>query len=180
MSRKALYDDLAKIAWADANALEFPRYQPCDEKPIDPERLKRCHPALVAAAGEARREKELLERRSAEAPYLRELSRCLRAEKPSKALLEAQKEAMGDEEFLGYVLAHSQTEKALFSMAHARRLLTLAGREDEAKACDGDGFVSIFYPTAKSLVEYARKRSAITLTISFAPDGEGQADGRNK
>ena len=87
---------------------------------------------------------------------------------------------MGDEEFLGYVLAHSQTEKALFSMAHARRLLTLAGREDEAKACDGDGFVSIFYPTAKSLVEYARKRSTITLTISFAPDGEGQADGRNK
>jgi hypothetical protein len=178
MSRKDLYNALAKIAWADANVLEFPQYRPGDEKPVDPERLKRCHPALVAAAGEARREKELLERRSAEAPYLRELSRCLCAEKPSKALLEAQKEAMGDEEFLEYVLAHSQTEKALFAMAHARRLLTLAGREDEAKACDGDGFVSIFYPTAKSLVEYARKRSTITLTISFAPDEKGQDDGQ--
>lgn len=178
MSRKALYDDLAKIAWADANALEFPQYRPGDEKPINPERLKRCHPALVAATGEARREKELLERRAAEAPYLRELSRCLCAGKPSKALLEAQKEAMSDEEFLEYTIAHSQTEKALFPMAYARRLLTLAGREEEARGCDGDGFVVIHYPTAKSLVEEARKRFTITMTISFAPDGEGQADGR--
>ena len=65
---------------------------------------------------------------------------------------------MSDEEFLEYVLAHSQTEKALFAMGHARRLLALAGREDEAGACDGDGFVSIFYPTAKTLVDAARTR----------------------
>lgn len=157
MSRKALYDDLAKIAWADADVLDFPQYRPGDEAP-DPDRIKRCHPALVAAWGEARREKELLESRAAEAPYLRELSRCLCAGKPSKALLEAQKEAMGDEEFLEYVLAHSQTEKALFPMANARRLFALAGREDEEKACDGSGFVSIFYPTAKTLVDAAWKR----------------------
>ena len=178
MSRKALYDDLAKIAWADANALEYPQYRPGDEKPIDPERLKRCHPALVAATGEARREKELLERRAAEAPYLRELSRCLCAGNPSKALLEVQKEAMSDEEFLEYVIAHSQTEKAMFPMAHARRLLEMAGREDEASACDGGGFVVIHYPTAKYLGEEARKRSTITMTISFAPDGGGRVDGQ--
>lgn len=165
MSRKALYADLAKIAWADANALEYPQYRPGDEKPIDPERLKRCHPALVAATSEARREKELLEQRAAESPYLRELSRCLCAGMPSKALLEAQNEAMSDEEFLEYVLAHSQTEKAMFPMAHARRLLEMAGREDEARACDGGGFVAIHYPTAKTLVDAVRKR-------------KGQDDGR--
>lgn len=165
MSRKTLYDDLAKIAWADANALEFPQYRPGDEAPIDPDRIKRCHPALVAAWSEARREKKLLQQRAAESPYLRELAQCLCAGKPSKALLEAQKEAMGDEEFLEYVLAHSQTEKALFPMAYARRLFALAGREDEAKACDGSGFVSIFYPTAKTLVDAAWKR-------------KGQGDGR--
>lgn len=178
MSRKALYADLAKIAWADANALEYPQYRPGDEKPIDPERLKRCHPALVAATSEARREKELLEQRAAESPYLRELSRCLCAGKPSKALLDAQKEAMSDEEFLEYVIAHSQTEKAMFPMAHARRLLEMAGREDEASACDGGGFVVIHYPTAKYLGEEARKRSTITMTISFAPDGKGPGDGQ--
>ena len=85
---------------------------------------------------------------------------------------------MSDEEFLEYVLAHSQTEKALFAMGHARRLLVLAGREDEAGACDGDGFVTIFYPTAKTLVGEAQKRSTITMTISFAPDGKGPGDGQ--
>ena len=85
---------------------------------------------------------------------------------------------MSDEEFLEYVIVHSQTEKAMFPMAHARRLLEMAGREDEARACDGGGFVVIHYPTAKYLGEEARKRSTITMTISFAPDGGGQADGQ--
>ena len=65
---------------------------------------------------------------------------------------------MNDEEFLEYTIAHSQTEKALFPMAYARRLFKLAGREDESGACDGDGFVTIHYPTAKTLVDAAWKR----------------------
>ena len=178
MSRKALYADLAKIAWADANALEYPQYRPGDAERLESSISDHCHPAVVAAWGEARRERELLEQRAAEAPYLRELSQCLCAGKPSKALLEAQKEAMSDEEFLEYVIAHSQTEKAMFPMAHARRLLEMAGREDEASACDGGGFVVIHYPTAKYLGEEARKRSTITMTISFAPDGGGRVDGQ--
>ena len=158
MSRKDLYNDLAKIAWADANALEFPRYQPGAVERFSALIFDGCHHLVVAAWGEARSEKKLLQQRATESPYLRELARCLCAGKPTKALLEAQKEAMSDEEFLEYVLAHSQTEKALFAMGHARRLLALAGREDEAGACDGDGFVSIFYPTAKTLVDAARTR----------------------
>ena len=166
MSRKALYDDLAKIAWADANALEFPRYERgASERLASCGMPDDCHPAVIGAWGEARREKELLEQRAAEAPYLRELSRCLCAGKPSKALLEAQKEAVSGEEFLEYVIAHSQTEKALFPMSYARRLFKLAGREDESGACDGGGFVTIHYPTAKTLVDAAGKR-------------KGQADGQ--
>ena len=159
MSRKALYDDLAKIAGADANALGFPRYEyGAVERLASCGMPDDCPPAVIGAWGEARREKELLEQRAAEAPYLRELSRCLCAGNPSKALLEAQKEAMSDEEFLEYAIAHSQTERALFAMGHARRLLTLAGREEEARGCDGDGFVAIHYPTAKTLVDAAWKR----------------------
>lgn len=68
---------------------------------------------------------------------------------------------MTDEEFLRYVLAHSQTEKALFPMAYARRLLELAGRNDEAMGCDGDGFVTIMPPTAESLVNAAKFRLSL-------------------
>lgn len=173
MSRKDLYNDLAKIAWADANALEFPRYQTGAVERFAALISDDCHHLVVAAWGEACREKQLLQQRATESPYLRELAQCLCEGKPTKALLEAQKEAMSDEEFLEYVLTHSQTEKALFAMSHARRLLALAGREDEAMACDGDGFVSIFHSTAKTLVDAAKPRMAVTVTLP-----KGQVDGQ--
>ena len=62
---------------------------------------------------------------------------------------------MGDEEFLGYMETHSQTERALFTYDHARRLLALAGVT--GPALFGNGFISMFYDSIAPHIEEARR-----------------------
>lgn len=66
-----------------------------------------------------------------------------------------------DEDFLGYVEFHSRTERHAFSLAHANRLLDLAG-ENTIRCAQwaGGDLINIDWSAAKPLVEKARKRLA--------------------
>lgn len=61
-----------------------------------------------------------------------------------------------DEEFLRYVEAHSETERALFSMGHVNRLLKTAGE----KELNGEGFVAMHRENIQDTITAARKNVA--------------------
>ena len=68
-----------------------------------------------------------------------------------------------DEEFLNYVASHSQTDRALFHASHVRRLVAMAGAEEEYQhalsSLGPDSFLAIhWHDDGKGLVERARKR----------------------
>lgn len=62
-----------------------------------------------------------------------------------------------DESFLGYVSLHCETERALFSNAHVRRLCELAGREAPEDLSES-GLTAVPRNVAMPLVAEARKR----------------------
>lgn len=65
-----------------------------------------------------------------------------------------------DSEFLGYVEIHSRTERALFSQAHAQRLLRMAGNPPNFQLDPREALVSIHDDVADELVQMARERLA--------------------
>ncbi len=85
------------------------------------------------------------------------------AEALVRALDKWKGEGMDDQEFLDYVVTHSQTERALFSMAQIERLHTLAGRPIEAglyttENIGGNDFTSLHHSLAEALVRAATIR----------------------
>jgi len=74
------------------------------------------------------------------------------------------------EDFLGYVWAHSETERALFSREHVLKLLKLANAPEGEYQIPLGSFISVQADVAKPLVERARrqlKRQAPQLEIPF-------------
>ena len=65
-----------------------------------------------------------------------------------------------DEEFLGYVELHSQTERHAFHCNDADRLLEMAGEHEifGTDNCGLPGFIGIDWGAAKPMVKKARKR----------------------
>lgn len=62
-----------------------------------------------------------------------------------------------DEDFLGYVSLHCETERALFANAHVRRLCELAGREAPQDLSE-NGLTAVPRNVAMPLVAEARRR----------------------
>jgi len=63
---------------------------------------------------------------------------------------------MNDDEFLGYCHWHSQTDRALFSAEHCRRLFALAGEAFPEPGLAISAFRSMPFELAGPLVEQAR------------------------
>ena len=64
---------------------------------------------------------------------------------------------MTDEEFLGYCLLHSQTDRALFVAAHCRRLFELAGEPFPEPSLPNSAWRSMPSDLVKPLVEQAQR-----------------------
>ena len=84
-----------------------------------------------------------------------------------------------DKDFLGYFDLHCETERALFSTDHVRRLLRLAGVEKrfELQLTHMGTFISVKADVAKPLIERARrqlKRRTPQLELPF--DGDRGAE----
>lgn len=77
-----------------------------------------------------------------------------------------------NESFYGYVLLHSQTDRALFHHGHIRDLLLLAGRTLNAAQFTGNGFAALRYPLAKQLVEEARALDKVKQTAAGFQRGQ--------
>lgn len=66
--------------------------------------------------------------------------------------------SQSDEDFLGYVEIHSQTERALYSGRDINRLLKLAGNPPGfVKSVDEKGFYSLHEPEARPLIDAAKR-----------------------
>lgn len=66
-----------------------------------------------------------------------------------------------DEEFLGYCLIHGETERHLFSGAQVRRLLALAGEQDQL--LHEDSWYPVYITEVRPLVDAARARKPSRL-----------------
>jgi hypothetical protein len=80
----------------------------------------------------------------------------------SRLCPERNPQPMTDDDLLGYALIHCETERALFSIDHVRRLYELAGEPDPGLPTTGVGFVSCGPDVVRPLVTAARERMTPT------------------